>query len=92
VECRIKPGNDNRYVSEGALRSFPLARFPDSSNILPMSEIVNLRQAKKRRARAEKEAQAAANRATFGRTKAERKQTAAERARALRDLDGKKRD
>ena len=57
-----------------------------------MSEIVNLRQAKKRRARAEKEAQAAANRATFGRTKAERKQRAAEQAKAEYDLDGKKLD
>ena len=36
-----------------------------------MSEIVNLRQAKKQRARAEKEARAEANRAKFGRTKEE---------------------
>lgn len=57
-----------------------------------MSEIVNLRQARKRKVRAEKEAAAAANRAKFGRTKSERKQTEAERARAARDLDGKKRD
>ena len=55
-----------------------------------MSEIVNLRQARKRRSRAEKEAQATANRAQFGRGKAERKQIAAERAKAARDLDGKK--
>jgi hypothetical protein len=57
-----------------------------------MSEIVNLRQAKKRRARAEKDAKAAANRVAFGRTKAERQKTAAERARDKRDLDGKKLD
>ncbi len=57
-----------------------------------MSEIVNLRQAKKRRARAEKEAKAAANRTQFGRSKAERKKTATERARDKRDLDGKKLD
>jgi hypothetical protein len=57
-----------------------------------MSEIVNLRQAKKRRARAEKEAQAAANRTKFGRSKAEHKQTGAERSKAQRDLDGKKLD
>lgn len=57
-----------------------------------MSEVVNLRQARKRKARADKEAEAAANRTKFGRAKAERRQTAAERARAARDLDGKKRD
>jgi len=57
-----------------------------------MSEIVNLRQAKKRRARAEKEAKAAANRVEFGRSKAERKQTGAQRAKDKRDLDGKKLD
>lgn len=54
-----------------------------------MSEIVNLRQAKKRRMRAEKEAEAAANRSKFGRTKAARKQSEAERAKAARELDGK---
>ncbi|MGF1591921.1 MAG: DUF4169 family protein [Kiloniellaceae bacterium] len=57
-----------------------------------MSEIVNLRQAKKRRARAEKEAKAAANRVEFGRTKAERRETGAERGKAQRELDGKKLD
>ncbi len=57
-----------------------------------MTEIVNLRQAKKRRVRAEKEAQAAANRTRFGRTKAERKKATAEEARARRELDGKKLD
>lgn len=57
-----------------------------------MTEIVNLRQAKKRRARAEKEAQAASNRTKFGRTKGERKKLEAEAARARRELDGKKRD
>jgi hypothetical protein len=57
-----------------------------------MSEIVNLRQAKKRRARAEKDAKAAANRVAFGRTKAERQKTSAERVKDKRDLDGKKLD
>ncbi len=57
-----------------------------------MTEIVNLRQAKKRRVRAEKEAQAAANCTRFGRTKAERKKATAEEARARRELDGKKLD
>jgi hypothetical protein len=44
-----------------------------------MAEIVNLRQARKGKARAEREAAAAANRQKFGRSKAER---AAEAARA----------
>ncbi|GAB4392848.1 MAG: DUF4169 family protein [Kiloniellaceae bacterium] len=57
-----------------------------------MSEIINLRQAKKRRARAEKEAQAAANRTKFGRTKGARKKDEAGQARAERDLAGKKLD
>ncbi|KAA2238165.1 DUF4169 family protein [Salinarimonas soli] len=37
-----------------------------------MGEIINLRQARKARMKAEKEAKAAANRTAFGRTKAER--------------------
>jgi hypothetical protein len=36
-----------------------------------MAEIINLRQARKQKARAEKEARAAENRTSFGRTKAE---------------------
>lgn len=57
-----------------------------------MSEIVNLRQAKKRRARAEKEAKAAANRVEFGRSKAERKQTEAQRRLDAERLEAKKLD
>lgn len=37
-----------------------------------MAEVVNLRQARKTKARAQKERAAEANRASFGRTKAER--------------------
>lgn len=48
-----------------------------------MSDIVNLRQARKARARAEKEKQAADNRLRFGMTKAERQ--AAERQRSSLD-------
>jgi len=57
-----------------------------------MSEIVNLRQARKRAARAAHEDQAAANRAKFGQTKAERvaAKAEAEKRRAL--LDGAKLD
>lgn len=57
-----------------------------------MAEIINLRQARKHKARAEKERQAADNRVRFGRTKAERRLSELEKARADRDLDGKRRD
>jgi len=57
-----------------------------------MSEIVNLRQARKRAARTVREEQAAANRAKFGQTQAEQTaaKTEAEKRRAL--LDGAKRE
>lgn len=57
-----------------------------------MAEIVNLRQARKGKARAEARAQADANAAKFGRTKAQKAVEAAEAARARTELDGKKRD
>ena len=57
-----------------------------------MAEIVNLRRARKGKARVEKEARAADNRVRFGRTKAEKRETAAERARTGKSLDGKKLD
>lgn len=41
-----------------------------------MGEVINLRQARKARARAEKEAQARENRARFGRTGAEKRRDA----------------
>lgn len=52
------------------------------------AEVVNLRQARKARRREEDERHAAANRARFGRTKAEREAGAAEASRAARALDG----
>ncbi len=54
-----------------------------------MAEIVNLRQVRKRAARAEKEARAEQNRVTHGMTKAERRKSEDERARAKDRLDGK---
>ncbi len=57
-----------------------------------MSEIVNLRLARKRKARADKEQQAAGNRAKFGRTKAEKQRDAAEAGRDRRHLDQAKLD
>lgn len=55
-----------------------------------MAEIVNLRKARKDRARAADEVQAQANRAKYGRTKAEKSVTEAETARITRVVDGAK--
>ncbi|WP_414473667.1 DUF4169 family protein [Microvirga sp. M2] len=57
-----------------------------------MAEIINLRQARKQKARAEKEARAEQNRIAFGRTRAERELTRAERELAERRIDSHKRD
>jgi hypothetical protein len=57
-----------------------------------MAEIINLRQARKQKARAEKEARADQNRIAFGRTKADKELTKAEREMARRRLDSHKRD
>lgn len=57
-----------------------------------MAEIINLRQARKIRARGTAEATASANRAKFGRTRAERQADEAETARRDRALDNAKRD
>ncbi len=54
-----------------------------------MAEIVNLRRARKGKVRAEKDARAAENRSQFGRGKAEKRATEAERGRAETALDGK---
>lgn len=51
------------------------------------AEIINLRRARKAKARDQREQDAAANRAAFGRTKAEREAAAAERERSARLLD-----
>lgn len=53
-----------------------------------MAEIVNLRRARKARIKAEAEARAGANRIAFGRTKAEKKQSEAEKALQASRLDG----
>lgn len=52
-----------------------------------MTEIVNLRRARKQRLRAEKERQAQENRAKFGRTKADKLRAAAETDRDSHHLD-----
>ncbi|MCP3734788.1 DUF4169 family protein [Sphingomonas sp. RP10(2022)] len=57
-----------------------------------MAEIINLRRARKARDRDVAAKAAAANRAKFGRTKAERDADATNRARIERTLDGAKRE
>lgn len=57
-----------------------------------MADIINLRTARKQKARAEKEVQASQNRVIFGRTKAEKQKAAAEQRLAEKHIDGHKRD
>lgn len=57
-----------------------------------MAEIVNLRQHRKRKARARKEEAAAENRVRFGMTRAERERNAVVQAQDERKLDGHRRD
>jgi len=57
-----------------------------------MAEIINLNRARKAKARADAGKQAEANRAKFGRTKAEKDAEAAEQARRDALLDGAKRE
>jgi hypothetical protein len=57
-----------------------------------MGDIINLRQVRKRETRKDREAEAAANRAKFGRTKAERAQQESEAERLRKTLDGAERE
>jgi hypothetical protein len=57
-----------------------------------MAEIINFNKARKRRALAEANAQAAENRVRFGRTKAQKALDEAEAAEAQRQLDLLKRE
>ncbi|KXU29548.1 hypothetical protein A0J57_22390 [Sphingobium sp. 22B] len=57
-----------------------------------MGDIVNLRQARKAKTRADKERQAQGNRVKFGRTKAERLAQSAEEERNRRLIEGARRD
>jgi hypothetical protein len=57
-----------------------------------MTEIVNLKRARKAKERAEAEAKAQANRIAHGRTKTEKKLTKARQEAAQRKLDGHKRN
>ncbi|KPF53818.1 hypothetical protein ABIC78_002177 [Novosphingobium sp. 1529] len=57
-----------------------------------MAQVINLRQARKARDRQAAQAQAAANRARFGRTKAEKAADLAREEQARRQLDGHRLD
>ena len=57
-----------------------------------MVEPINLNRARKARAKAVDKAQAAQNRVTHGRSRAERERQAAEQAAAARRLEGHRRD
>jgi hypothetical protein len=56
------------------------------------AEIINLRRAKKHRDRSAREKEADASRLAFGRTKAEKTETAAKRDQAERLIDGHRRE
>jgi len=55
-----------------------------------MAEIVNLKRARKDKARREREEQAAANRRLFGRTRAEKTGDADAKRRTRREIDSKR--
>jgi hypothetical protein len=57
-----------------------------------MAEIINLKNARKQKARSDKDAKAEQNRILFGRTKAEKLQQAAEKVRAAKRIDGHRKD
>jgi hypothetical protein len=56
------------------------------------AEVINLRRARKAKARDERQRTAAANRAAFGQSKAAKTQRTSERERAERTLEGHRRD
>jgi len=57
-----------------------------------LSEIVSLSRFRKKKARAEKEKRAQENRVKFGRAKAEKKKTGAERSKLKRHVDQHRRE
>lgn len=57
-----------------------------------MADIVNLNDRRKRKAREQKEADAAAKRLMFGRTKGEKQRDAKEKETNVRKLDGARRE
>ncbi len=69
-----------------------MAFGPDPGQHGAMGDVINLNRARKTRAKVGQSAKADANRAAFGRTRAEKQARAAEQARQDAVLDGAKRD
>ena len=57
-----------------------------------MAELINFNRAKKAKGRADGKAQVAENRVRFGRTKGQKAVSKLDAEKALRELDGKKRE
>ncbi|HVY87751.1 MAG TPA: DUF4169 family protein [Hyphomonadaceae bacterium] len=57
-----------------------------------MGDVVNLNERRKRKAREQKEADSAAKRILFGRTKGEKQRESKERSADIRKLDGARRE
>lgn len=57
-----------------------------------MADIINLKDRRKRKARDQKEADAAAKRLMFGRTKGEKQRDELEKSAKIRHLDGARRE
>lgn len=68
------------------------AREWQEARALPMADIINLKDRRKRKAREQKETDAAAQRMLFGRTKSEKQRTEIESTANIRKLDGAKRE
>ena len=68
------------------------AKAPDEPEFTRLADILSLSKARKAKARAGKDAQAAENRVKFGRTKAEKAKAAAEKSITEKIIDAHKRD
>lgn len=66
--------------------------MPAGSRDRPMSDIINLNKARKRRARDAADKQAIVNRVRFGRSKAQKQREDAEAAEAKRRMDALRRE
>ncbi len=71
------------------LSGIPATPNPDRST---MADIVNFNERRKRKAREQKEADAAAKRLLFGRTKGDKDREEKERSADVRKLDGARRE
>ncbi len=71
----------------------PIALQPQpQDSAAQMADIVNLNERRKRKAREQKEADAAAKRLLFGRTKGEKQREEKEKSADVRKLDGARRE